>query len=119
MASEKALKPDELRKAFQGILERLGALEKTVERLAQRITESDLEARARTDYIRSVQTKIDLYSLEMDRTLPKITAAEAQLGRSNAVQDRLWALLGQNAHSIDSLREWIEKQLAEQDGQGA
>lgn len=118
MASEKALKPDELRKAFQGILERLGVLEKTVEKLAEKFEQHDLEARARTDYIRSVQTKIDLYSLEMDRALPKITAAEAQLGRSNATQDRLWALLGQNAHSIDALREWIEQEITKQGDDG-
>lgn len=112
MGDEKPLKPAELRKAFGETLERLAKLEERVQDQEAEAKARNLEAEARTEYIRSVQAKIDRYSREMADALPRLVAAEAQLGRANAAHDKLWGLLGQTAHGISDLRDLVNEALA-------
>lgn len=114
MTEEKPLKPKELRDAFVDLRERLAKLEEKLRDQETEATARNLEAGARTEYIRNVQAKIDRYSREMADALPRLIAAEAQLGRANAAHDKLWGLLGQTAHGISDLRELV-KEIMEPD----
>ena len=104
MPEEKALKPAELRKAFGDMKQRQDDLETAV----KRIMLLEQELKFRLDHVKSVQAKIDRYSVEMDDALPRIIAAEAALGRANANHDKLWGLLGQTAHGITKIREHLQ-----------
>lgn len=111
MPDDKPLKPAELRKAFGAIKERLDKLE-------EKVRDQNAEAQIRADYIRGVQAKIDRYSMEVADLVPRIIAAEAQLGRANANHDKLWGLLGETAHGITSLREMVRETLGEAGDEG-
>ncbi len=99
MADEKKLNPAALRKAFQ-------RLEGRIQKLENRDRAWD-ELLNILEYLKKVQTKIDRYSCQVDNAIPRMVAAEAALGRANANHDKLWGLLGENAHSITKLREWF------------
>lgn len=109
MAEEKPLNLKAMREAFAAIKDRLAKLEQTVR-------EQNAEAEIRTAYIRDVQRKMDRYALELDKALPRIIAAEAQIGRANANHDKLWGLLGETAHGIVKLREMVEGAMLEEPG---
>lgn len=97
MPEEKKLDAAALRKAFKKLDQRLTRLEgrdKAWDELANIL-----------EYLKKVQTKIDRYSCQVDNAIPRMVAAEAALGRANANHEKLWALLGENAHSIVKLRE--------------
>lgn len=97
MAEEKKLDAAALRKAFKKLNERLTQIEKR--------DESWDELLNTLEYLKKVQVKIDRYSCQVDNAIPRMVAAEAALGRANANHDKLWGLLGENAHSISKLRE--------------
>lgn len=104
MTEEKPLNPDNVRKAFAAISQRLQKLE-------EKVRDQSLEAETRTAYIRNVQAKIDKYCLELDHALPRITAAEAQLGRANANHDKLWSVLVNTNEGISRLRDLVRDTL--------
>ena len=99
MADEKKLDAAALRKAFKKLNERITRLEdrdRTWDELLNIL-----------EYLKKVQAKIDRYSNQVDIAIPRMVAAEAQLGRASANHDKLWGLLGENAHSIVKLREMM------------
>lgn len=111
MSEEKPLKPAELRKAFGETRDRLTKLE-------EKVRDQEAEAKARTDYIRNVQKKVDKLTLELDDALPKMVMAEAQLGRANATIDRLWGAIGSSAHDLDKLRTLVRDALEKRENVG-
>ncbi len=99
MADEKKLNTAALRKAFKKLDDRITQLEdrdKAWDELLNIL-----------EYLKKVQAKIDRYSCQVDNAIPRMVAAEAALGRANANHDKLWGLLGENAHSIMKLREML------------
>jgi phage-related tail protein len=99
VADEKKLNTAALRKAFKKLDDRITRLEdrdKAWDELLNIL-----------EYLKNVQAKIDRYSNQVDIAIPRMVAAEAQLGRASANHDKLWGLLGENAHSIVKLREML------------
>ena len=99
MTDEKKLNAAALRKAFKKLDDRITRLEdrdKAWDELLNIL-----------EYLKKVQAKIDRYSNQVDNAIPRMVAAEAALGRANANHDKLWGLLGENAHSIIKLREMV------------
>jgi len=99
VTDEKKLNAAALRKAFKKLDDRITRLEdrdKAWDELLNIL-----------EYLKKVQAKIDRYSNQVDNAIPRMVAAEAALGRANANHDKLWGLLGENAHSITKLREWF------------
>ena len=111
MPEEKPLNLKAIRDAF-------AALKDRVVKLEEKVRDQEAEAKARTEYIRKCQAKIDRYSLELDDALPRLIAAEAQLGRANAAHDKLWGLLGQTNEGITALRELVRDTLEKQEEDG-
>ena len=101
MSDEKPLSPSALRKAF-------GELKGRLDRLEQKVRDQEAEAQDRIEYIRKCQRKIDNYSLEVDRLLPRLVAAEAQLGRANCAHEKLWGVLADTNHGITALRDMVD-----------
>ena len=99
MPDEKKLNAAALRKAFKKLDDRITSLEdrdKAWDELLNIL-----------EYLKKVQAKIDRYSNQVDIAIPRMVAAEAQLGRASANHDKLWGLQGENAHSIVKLREMM------------
>lgn len=59
------------------------------------------------EFIRKAYARVQVLGAQLDDAIPRMTRAEAELGRANALIDGLWKLVGENAGSIVKLRELL------------
>lgn len=92
---------DAIRKAFGDLRHRVDELER---RLAHVDTISE-----NVQYAHKMVAKLDRLSAQQDDALPRMTRAEAELGRACEQTNTLWRLIGENANGIVQLRERLKE----------
>lgn len=101
------------REAFGEIRSRVEKLEKELDTTRQ----SNVQLRHAIDedlaFVKKMYAHNQALSVQLDDAIPRMTRAEAALGRAREGMDSLWRLVGENAGGIAKLRELLKSTSAD------